>query len=163
MLDLERLLWVTLSFHSMDRHHAKGVLNDLLVVIFNQILSIEAEALRKQGVTLSMSEVHVLEAIMKTDAPNMGSVSKRLRITMGTLTTAINTLVKKGYVSRVKDPLDKRKVLLRLTNKSLPVMKIHDAFHEDMISTVIKDLHIDQNETLIKSLESLSTYFREKF
>jgi DNA-binding MarR family transcriptional regulator len=147
----------------MDNSHAKYVLNDLLVVIFNQILSIEAEALRKQGLTLSMSEVHVLEAIMKTDEPIMGSVAKRLRITMGTLTTSINTLVKKGYVLRVKDSLDKRKVLLKLTNKSIPVMKLHDAFHEDMISTVIKDLHIDQNEALIQSLESLSTYFREKF
>lgn len=147
----------------MDKHHAKYVLNDLLVVIFNQILSIEAEALRKQGVTLSMSEVHVLEAIMKTDEPIMGSVAKRLRITMGTLTTSINTLVKKGYVLRVKDSLDKRKVLLKLTNKAIPVMKIHDDFHDDMISTVIKDLHIDQNEALIQSLESLSTYFREKF
>ena len=147
----------------MDKSHAKYVLNDLLVVIFNQILSIEAEALRKQGVTLSMSEVHVLEAIMKTDEPIMGFVAKRLRITMGTLTTSINTLVKKGYVLRVKDSLDKRKVLLKLTNKSIPVMKLHDAFHEDMISTVIKDLHIDQNEALIQSLESLSTYFREKF
>jgi len=29
----------------MDKNHAKYVLNDLLVVIFNQILSIEAEAL----------------------------------------------------------------------------------------------------------------------
>ena len=147
----------------MDNSHAKYVLNELLVVIFNQILSIEDEALRKQGVTLSMSEVHVLEAIMKTDEPIMGSVAKRLRITMGTLTTSINTLVKKGYVLRVKDSLDKRKVLLKLTNKSIPVMKLHDAFHEDMISTVIKDLHIDQNEALIQSLESLSTYFREKF
>lgn len=147
----------------MDKNHAKYVLNDLLVVIFNQILSIEAEALRKQGVTLSMSEVHVLEAIMKTEEPNMGSVAKRLRITMGTLTTSINTLVKKGYVLRVKDSLDKRKVLLKLTSKSLPVMKLHDDFHEDMISTVIKDLHIDENEALIQSLESLSSYFREKF
>ena len=147
----------------MDKNHAKYVLNDLLVVIFNQILSIEAEALRKQGVKLSMSEVHVLEAIMKTKEPNMGSVAKRLRITMGTLTTSINTLVKKGYVLRVKDSLDKRKVLLKLTSKSLPVMNLHDAFHEDMISTVIKDLHIDETEALIQSLESLSTYFREQF
>ena len=147
----------------MDRQQAKNVLNDLLVVIFNQILSIEAEALRKQGVTLSMSEVHVLEAIMKTEEPNMGSVAKRLKITIGTLTTAINTLVKKGFVIRIMDPLDKRKVLLKLSPKAMPVMHIHDQFHEDMISTVIKDLHIDQNEALIQSLESLSTYFREKF
>ena len=147
----------------MNKKHAHDVLNDLLVNIFNQILSIEAESLRKQGVTLSMSEVHVLEAILKTSEPSMGSVAKRLRITIGTLTTAINTLVKKGFVSRTKDAKDNRKVILHLTEKANPVMKVHDAFHEEMISRVIEDLHIDQNEALIKSLESLSTYFREKY
>ena len=74
----------------MHKNHAKYVLNALLVVIFNQILSIEAEALRKQGVKLSMSEVHVLEAIMKTKEPNMGSVAKRLRSTLENITTIKN-------------------------------------------------------------------------
>ena len=147
----------------MNKKHAHDVLNDLLVNIFNQILSIEAESLRQHGVTLSMSEVHVLEAILKTSEPIMGSVAKRLRVTIGTLTTAINTLVKKGYVSRSKDPKDNRKVILSLTEKADPVMKIHDAFHEEMIDRVIQDLHIDQNEALIQSLERLSTYFREKY
>ncbi len=147
----------------MNQTHAHDVLNELLVNIFNQILSIEAESLRQHGVTLSMSEVHVLEAILKTPEPNMGSVAKRLRVTIGTLTTAINTLVKKGYVSRSKDSKDNRKVMLNLTEKADPVMKIHDAFHEEMINRVIQDLHIDQNEALIQSLERLSTYFREKY
>jgi DNA-binding MarR family transcriptional regulator len=70
----------------MNQTHAHDVLNELLVNIFNQILSIEAESLRQHGVTLSMSEVHVLEAILKTSEPNMGSVAKRLRVTIGTLT-----------------------------------------------------------------------------
>ena len=147
----------------MNKKHAHDVLNDLLVNIFNQILSIEAESLRQRGVTLSMSEVHVLESILKTSKPNMGSVAKRLRVTIGTLTTAINTLVKKGYVLRSKDPKDNRKVILNLTEKADPVMKIHDAFHEEMINRTIQDLHIDQNEALIQSLERLSTYFKEKY
>lgn len=159
----ELLLLAILNSHKMDKNHAKSVLNELLVVIFNQILSIESEALRKQGVTLSMSEVHVLEAILKTETPTMGAVAKRLRITIGTLTTAINTLVKKDYVIRFKDPFDKRKVVLKLTSRATPVMSIHEGFHEDMISTVIQDLHMDQNQALIQTLESLSTYFREKF
>lgn len=82
----------------MNQTHAHDVLNDSLINIFNQILSIEAESLRQHGVTLSMSEVHVLETILKASEPNMGLVAKRLRITIGALTTAINTLVKKGCI-----------------------------------------------------------------
>lgn len=147
----------------MNQTHAHDVLNDSLINIFNQILSIEAESLRQHGVTLSMSEVHVLETILKASEPNMGLVAKRLRITIGTLTTAINTLVKKGYVSRSKDSKDNRKVILNLTENADPVMKIHDAFHEEMNNRTIQDLHIDQNEALIQSLKRLSTYFKEKY
>lgn len=145
----------------MDK--SREILNELLVVVFNQILSIEAEHIREKGVTLSMTEVHVLEAIRNVDVPIMSHVAKKLRVTVGTLTTSINILVKKGYVTREKVEKDKRKVLLKLTKKSQPVLKIHDAFHDEMISTVIKDLSIDKNTVLIESLQTLSEYFKQKF
>lgn len=57
---------------------------------------------------------------------------------------------------------DKRKVLLRLSDKALPVMKTYDAFHDEMITNVIKDLSIDKNTVLIESLKTLSNYFKKK-
>lgn len=143
--------------------HSKKILNELLVVVFNQILSIEAEHIRNKGVTLSMTEVHVLEAIRNTKTPIMSHVAKQLRVTIGTLTTSTNVLVKKGYVKRDRVEDDKRKVKLTLTEKALPVLKIHDDFHDDMISTVIKDLSIDSNQVLIDSLQTLSEYFKQKY
>ena len=142
---------------------SRQILNELLVVVFNQILSIESEYIRKKGVTLSMTEVHVLEAIKNVETPIMSKVAKKLRVTMGTLTASINILVKKGYVYREKVDSDKRKVLLSLSEKALPVLNIHDAFHDDMITNVIKDLSIDKNTVLIDSLKTLSDYFKEKY
>ena len=76
---------------------AKEVINELLVDVFNHILSIEAEVLKNRGVKLSMTEVHVLEAIKNTEDPTMGNIANKLRITMGTLTTSINVLVRKKF------------------------------------------------------------------
>ena len=76
---------------------AKKMINELLVDVFNHILSIEGAQLRRKGVKLSMNEVHVLEAITKAEIPTMTNVAKRLRVTVGTLTTSINRLVEKGY------------------------------------------------------------------
>jgi len=143
--------------------NSRQILNELLVVVFNQILSIESEYIRKKGVTLSMTEVHVIEAIKNVDIPIMSKVANKLRVTMGTLTVSINILVKKGYVFREKIDSDKRKVLLRLSEKSFPVLKIHDTFHNEMITNVIKDLSIDKNTILIESLKTLSDYFKEKY
>lgn len=44
-------------------------------------------------------------------------VAKELSITVGTLTTAINKLVKKGYVERIRSEDDRRVVKLGLTKK----------------------------------------------
>lgn len=142
---------------------AKKVINELLIDVFNHILSIEEAALKSKGVTLSMTEIHVLEAIRNSTVPTMGKVAKRLRITLGTLTTSVNVLVKKEFVYRYRDENDRRKVYLKLSKNALDVLKIHDDFHDEMIEALLKDLNIDKDEVLIKSLENISNYFKQKY
>ena len=141
----------------------KKVLNDLLVEVFHHILSIEGAMLRERGVGLSMNEVHVLEAILKTDEPTMTHVAKRLRVTVGTLTTSINRLYQKGFVDRKREKEDKRKVLVSLTTKAYEIIKVHDGFHEEMIEAVIADLNLEEDTVLISSLENISNYFKNKY
>lgn len=142
---------------------AKKILNELLVEVFNRILSIEAENMRTRGVKISMNEIHVLEAIEKTEEPTMTHIARRLRITVGTLTTSISRLVEKGYVKRYRDLEDKRKVYLTLTTKAHEVLKIHELFHEEMIDATIQDLNLETDERLLISLQNLNEYFKNKY
>src|SRR5690554_87824 len=142
---------------------AKEIINTLLVDVFNHILRIEEEKLKENNVKLSMTEVHVLEAIRNTEIPTMGEVAKRLRVTLGTLTTSINILVRKKMVYRYSDDKDRRKVYLKLTDEALKVLKVHDDFHDEMISSVFNDLNIEDDEVLMKSLENITTYFKSKY
>ena len=93
----------------------RHTLNELLVDLFNYILLIEEKNLRDQGVKLSMTEVHILEAIEKSESNMMSAIAKRLMVTQGTLTVSTSKLVKKGYVERVKDEreLDKEVELIQ--------------------------------------------------
>ena len=141
----------------------KDVINDLLVDVFNNILSIENQSLKERGIKLSMNEVHVLEAIEKTSDPSMTNLSKRLRVTVGTLTTAINKLVEKGYVQRYSEPTDKRKVFIRLTENCDHVLKVHNQFHDEMISSIIDDMKLDSDDVLITSLTNIRDYFKKKY
>ncbi len=141
----------------------KRIINELLVEVFNHILSIEAEALRNRGIKLSMNEIHVLEAIEKTQNPSMTHLARRLRVTVGTLTTAMNRLVEKGYATRYREETDKRKVLIALTSKAVEVLKIHDEFHHEMIDATVNDLNLDKDEVLLRSLKNLSDYFKMKY
>ena len=141
----------------------KDLVNELLVEVFNHILSIEDQALKEKGVKLSMTEVHVLEAINNTVVPTMTNVSNKLRVTIGTLTTSIATLVRKGFVLRRRGEEDRRVVNLELTEEAYKVLAIHDEFHDKMIESVFKDLNIEEDEVLIKSLERVSQYFKKHY
>lgn len=143
-----------------SREEARTIINELLVEIFNRILAIEGQNLKDHGIKLSMSEVHVLEAIDLSEEPTMSNVAKRLGITIGSLTTSINTLYQKGYVSRDRDPNDRRKVVVGLLPKAADVLNEHDRFHKEMIDSIFNDLELEKDELLISSLEKLSSYFK---
>ncbi len=139
------------------------VLNDLLVNLFQDILVIEEKALRNQGSDLTITEMHTIHAISTDRARNMGEIAKDLQITMGTLTTAVDKLIKKGYALRNRSEEDKRVVLVELTDKGMEAIKIHDAFHQDMIDSVIKELSDSEEEVLIDSLNKLMGFFDRKY
>ena len=110
-----------------------------------------------------MNEIHVLEAIQKTADPTMTHLAQRLRVTVGTLTTAMNRLVEKGYATRYRLEEDKRKVMIALTEKADKVLEIHSGFHDEMIDATIADLHLDEDEVLLESLQNISLYFKNKY
>lgn len=144
----------------VDTRHT---LNELLVDLFNYILLIEEKNLRDQGVKLSMTEVHILEAIEKSESKMMSAVAKSLMVTQGTLTVSTSKLVKKGYVERVKDERDKRIVRLKLTDKANQVLEIHDNFHEEMIDKLLNELDLHKEVELIQSLRNLMDFFKERY
>lgn len=137
----------------------RDVLNDLLVDMFNQILTLEENFLKERGIALSMSEVHTLEAIDKSVGKTMSEVAKRLRITQGTLTVNINRLTNKGFVYRVQDEKDRRIYRLKLTDKSRSVLDVHDVFHGKMIDQLVSKLSMNEKELLVESLSQLNLYF----
>lgn len=145
------------------REKNKIILNELLVELFNQILSIEQEELKKKGVTLSITEVHVIEAISNVEVKTMGNVAKKLRVTLGTLTTSIDRLVKKGFVKRVFDESDRRKVLIELLDSGKEVLDKHTEFHEEMLHNISLNTTVDEDELLISSLESIKEFFKTKY
>ena len=141
----------------------RHTLNELLVDLFNYILMIEEKNLRDQGVKLSMTEVHILEAIEKSESNMMSAIAKRLMVTQGTLTVSTSKLVKKGYVERVRDERDKRIVRLKLTERAENILEIHNRFHEEMIERLLNELELDKEVELIQSLRNLMEFFKGNY
>ncbi|GAA0116700.1 MarR family winged helix-turn-helix transcriptional regulator [Clostridium senegalense] len=139
-------------------------LNEILVEIFNDILKIEEKSLSNGPINdLSITEIHTIDAIGMYDEKTMSEVAQELKITVGTLTTAINKLVKKEYVNRSRCEKDRRSVKISLTNKGKLVYRIHQKFHTDMIGSTIEGLTKEEELLLISSLDKVNKFFKEKY
>ncbi|MCD8097760.1 MAG: MarR family transcriptional regulator [Lachnospiraceae bacterium] len=135
--------------------------NSMLVMVFREIEDAERRALITGNYKdISINDMHILEAIGVGKPKNMSAVAKAISVTVGTLTIAINNLVKKGYVRRVRSEEDKRVVLLSLTGKGHSAYESHVAFHKNMIQTVLEGFEESELDVLSRAFLKLRKYFR---
>ncbi len=137
-------------------------INQLLVDVFNDILSIEESELKKSKFNdLSITEMHTIEAIGMYKKKTTSEVARELSITVGTLTTAINRLVKKDYVERIRSEDDRRVVKLGLTKKGRLLYRVRQQFHIQMVHAVLADMGDEESEALLKALDNLHNFLLE--
>ncbi|MCR3757406.1 MarR family winged helix-turn-helix transcriptional regulator [Clostridium felsineum] len=140
------------------------VINETLVELFNDILTIEQTALSQGAFSdISVTEVHTIEAIGMYVPRTMSEVAAALGITVGTLTTAVGNLVKKGYVKRERSEEDRRVVKIALTKRGKLAYRIHAKFHSDMVKETVRGLSKEEEKVLTSALEKLNKFFREKY
>lgn len=136
-------------------------LNEILVSLMNSVTKVEEQALRESTNTdLSITEVHTLEAIGIGKLKTMTQVAGSLKISVSTLTVAVNKLVKKGYVDRCRIPEDRRIVKVSLTEAAEAVVREHQNFHKSMIQGITADMSDAEIDVLVKSLEGIRNFFR---
>ena len=77
--------------------------NEVLVRLFRDIMDIEQKAIiTPEFRNITNNDMHVIEAIGIGAPKNMSAIARELSVTVGTLTIAMNSLVKKGYVVRTR-------------------------------------------------------------
>ncbi len=143
----------------------KDELNYFFVTVFNQILSWEEQTFKNMGLEgITLRELHVIEAVfqLKEKGQNrMSQIARYLAITPGSLTTAVNCLVKKGYLKRESSPQDRRVIMIEPTEIAKHANDIHSEYHGRMINFVTEGLSGDEAELMIKVLEKVGKYFAE--
>lgn len=143
-----------------EKKNARDTINDVLVHLFNEIMKLEERAIITEEFSdITNNDMHVLEAV-GTKGNNMTTIANKLNITVGSLTTAMNALVKKHYVERNRSEKDRRIVNITLTQKGLAAYRHHAQFHDQMTEAVMKKLSEDQMQVLAGTLDDLSEFFR---
>lgn len=137
-------------------------INRLLVDLFDDIVELERKVLiTDEFKDISSNDMHIINAIGKKEPKNMSTLAGSLRVTVGTLTIAINNLVKKGYVNRFRSQEDKRVVLVSLSDKGENAYKHHEDFHKGFVEYVTKGLDMAQKSQLIGMLQKIHGFIDE--
>lgn len=147
---------------AMTEYNAKIL--DLLLTIYEKILLTEEEALLKGHFSdLSKTEMHTLASIGPYEQRSMGETAARLNITTGTLTVAIDRLVKKDYVERTRAENDRRVVLLSLTRRGKVAYRLFWKFHTLLVEGLVTDLASDERKQLLDALSNIDQYIDEQY
>lgn len=137
--------------------------NDLMLDIFDKILVTEEKALSKGYFKdLSVAEMHTLESIGLYDTKTMSETAASLGVTTGTLTVAVDRLVRKGYIKRRRDDHDRRVVRVQLTRQGKLAYRMHHKFHTLLVDRLVEPLDEAQRELFLKTLQSISDFVNEQ-
>ena len=142
------------------RLSARETINGVLVYLFNEIWELEEQAIiTEEFKDITNNDMHVIEAV-GLEGDNMSAIAKKLNITMGSLSTAMNSLVKKHYAERNRSERDRRVVNIRLTAKGRKAYASHREFHDRMTDAVLAHLNEEQVKVLAQALENLTDFFK---
>lgn len=138
----------------------REVINDVLVNLFKDIMELEGKAIiTEEYKDITNNDMHILEAV-GLGKKKMSAIAASLNITVGSLTTSMNSLVKKGYVVRERSEADRRVVFISLTLKGRKAYHHHAEFHRKMIEALLAELEPEEIPILTKCLDSLARFFR---
>lgn len=135
-------------------------INSVLVNLINEIWELEGKAIiTKEFKDITNNDMHVIEAVGTGNGSNMSSIAKKLNITVGSLTTTMNNLVRKKYVERRRGEKDRRVVLIKLTERGIAAYKHHENYHRQMTEEVVSRLNEKEMPVLMKMLDGLTEFF----
>jgi len=102
---------------------------------------------------LSHASLNALAVIEGNGAPiPAGEVGRRMHITTGTMTSVLDTLVRNGYVTRLADATDRRRVLVEVTPAACDVLDAVLPAVQQAAAVVMDAIDDDALHALLDSL-----------
>lgn len=139
------------------------LMSEALVRIFENVVLTEEKSLQAGYFSdLSIAEMHTLTAIGPYEARTMTKTAEDLGITTGTLTVAIDRLVKKGYVIRQRDTKDKRVVRISLTRNGKLACRMNSKFHRVLAKHILEGYGPEDREHILKLVSEVDTYIEQQ-
>src|ERR1700722_7338763 len=104
---------------------------------------------------LGLSDFAVLEVLLNKGPQKVNDIGRRVDLTSGSITTAIDRLEARGLVAREHDDADRRTRVVRLTRAGRAHISGVFAQHSDALEVASRGLTKAERKTLISLLKKL--------
>jgi MarR family 2-MHQ and catechol resistance regulon transcriptional repressor len=126
------------------------------LVLWKAARAVEAEALRSIADTgLCSSDFSILETLLHKGPLPVNVIGRKVMLTTGSITTAVDRLAGRGLVARREDPDDRRVRRVVLTPKGKRLIEPAFATHGADLDKVVSVLSRQERATLVSLLRKL--------
>jgi MarR family transcriptional regulator, organic hydroperoxide resistance regulator len=108
------------------------------------------------GSLVSAQQVSILDHLDPVEPTILGDLAEHMGVTPSTMSIAVGRLVAKGYVSRMLDEADRRRVQLRLTDDGARIRAANSVLEPDLVADMLDQLSITEREEALRGLATLA-------
>lgn len=107
------------------------------------------------GTHVSAHQVSILDHLDAEHPMMLSDLADHMGVTAATMSIAVGRLMQQGYIARVLDPVDRRKVQLRLTDAGVRVCAANSVLEPSLVENMLDQLAPRDRQTALKGLELL--------
>ena len=131
-------------------------LNDIISKLSNLIGDMEESAKLQYNLSgLTNTQLNYLETIHLLDNPNITELAMALKLSKPTVKIAVDRLIEKDYIFKVRSDKDRRSAHLHLTEKGKLINQMHDYAHKRIAEFMSRKLTNEELNTLTSILDKV--------
>ena len=109
----------------------------------------------ESGTHVSARQVSILDHLDSETPTMLSDLANHMGVTPATMSIAVGRLVQQGYVTRVLDPVDRRKVQLRLTDAGTRICAANSVLEPMLVGDMLDQLSAPDRRAALRGLALL--------
>ena len=131
------------------------IFSSLILKVSSQMME---QCLSDEGLNLSMLQIGILR-LVSHEPFTLSELSRKMLLDPSTLVPSVESLVKRGYIKKERDPNDRRRMPLSLTDEGLALLDhVHAVRHDDPLLIALQAMGQEKTQHLHDLLRDVVTH-----
>jgi DNA-binding MarR family transcriptional regulator len=112
---------------------------------------------------LSRHQASVLDHLDEIDPTTVNELARHMGVTAGTMSLALDRLERKGYVVRLRDSADRRRVHVRLTSAGVRIREATSVLDPSRVEAILARMSHADRDAAVRGLALLADAAQQPF